>query len=858
MRSSVESDAPALRSYTRLKLQLAAQLRALMETLKKRASESRYDQCGNLMTKLAEDRFTLAVLGQFKRGKSSLMNAIIGRDLLPVGVLPLTSAITILKFGPTERLVVVRENWTLQQELPVSQLAEFVTERGNPGNRKRVKTATVEVPLTFLRRGLEFVDTPGVGSASEANTATTYAFLPECDAALFVTSADAPLTSVELEFLGAIREYAQKIFYVVNKTDLLSRDNERHQVLDFVAKKICEQTNEKNVRLFPLSARVALEAKLHSDSDAYARSGLGALEESLAEFLSGEKASVFLTAIVDRASRLVEIESGEVELFNKARELSEPDRQARLDKLCRLFEERAQERAELFAQLRWHLVESTQNLLTPDIDAFFGTWRVLISRYVHHMSVGSGWRFGADVSARAGGWLLKRLRNKTEQWLRERFRRLEFGSDEIVGQSWKKIVAAVEELSGLAASSFDLPPRPMDESAWPWRLDVKLEMPVLHGYVWGTASPSWLLFFPAIAAPPLLEWVMQRERARLLVAARQNALSLIAQSVVSAVDSLTKETNSRAEEIQNRIVAAVKGTRPPRRFSSQGLPRPEKLNWGEATLESIRKNLSALRLEALRFATPPDATEKTKEQSFLTDTEIGAAATLKPHLRDMEKPITARFRTRGCPVCDYLYDTAFNFFATTQYELYLHEKVQAEFAETRGFCPLHMWQLHSVSSPVGESVGLSRFVEETARWLAQSSRAAEPKAAVSALLSDRNDCPVCILLRETEHNLIQQLVTSLEDAENRQAYARSQGACLRHLAGVIETTRSEETIRSLLTEAARRFGEIAEDMQSYAMKRGALRSPLTNTDENDAALRALIHLASDRTLCAPWPLDREI
>ncbi|MCL6591707.1 MAG: dynamin family protein [Firmicutes bacterium] len=65
-------------------------------------------------------RFILAVLGQLKRGKSSLMNAIIGRELLPTGVLPLTSAITALRYGLVERLVVHREGLTFSKELPVS------------------------------------------------------------------------------------------------------------------------------------------------------------------------------------------------------------------------------------------------------------------------------------------------------------------------------------------------------------------------------------------------------------------------------------------------------------------------------------------------------------------------------------------------------------------------------------------------------------------------------------------------------------------------------------------------------------------------------------------------------------------
>jgi ribosome biogenesis GTPase A len=159
----VKPDLENLRAYSRVKLTLADQLRIVRQGLMALGRESAERQCAELMVKLAEDRFILAVLGQFKRGKSSLMNAIIGRELLPTGVLPLTSAITILKYGPAERMIVNRNDSVFPEELPVSDLSAYVTEKGNPDNRKKVKTVSVELPVPFLQRGIEFVDTPGVG-----------------------------------------------------------------------------------------------------------------------------------------------------------------------------------------------------------------------------------------------------------------------------------------------------------------------------------------------------------------------------------------------------------------------------------------------------------------------------------------------------------------------------------------------------------------------------------------------------------------------------------------------------------------------------------------------------------------------
>jgi predicted GTPase len=304
----LKPDIEKLQLYTRIKLILAGQLRIVREAMKVLGREKGEQQCEKLLVKLAEDRFTLAVLGQFKRGKSSIMNAIVGRELLSVGVLPITSAITVLKYGPTERLLINRDNSILPDELPVSSLPDYVTETGNPGNIKKVKTACVEVPSPFLRSGIEFVDTPGVGSAITANTATVYSFLPECDAVLFVTGVDTPMTSLELDLLGEIREYVNRIFFVVNKTDLVL-DVELSEILGFVTETIQTQTGHDAIKLFPLSARSGLSAKMSGNAILYEKSGLKTLEEALVSFLSEEKSAVFLAAVAQKMLKVLDDEA---------------------------------------------------------------------------------------------------------------------------------------------------------------------------------------------------------------------------------------------------------------------------------------------------------------------------------------------------------------------------------------------------------------------------------------------------------------------------------------------------------------------------------------------------------------------
>ncbi len=184
-----------LQQYDGMKSALAEVLRAAtMGPLSQPARETVRD----LFARLAEDRFNLVVVGRFSRGKTSLMNAMLGTDRLPTGIVPVTSVITTVTYGTEEKVVLYYQHTNLFFEIPIPQLAEHITERGNPGNGRCIQTAEVQLPADLLRRGFHFIDTPGLGSSIVENTRTTEAFLPQADAFILVTSFDSPLTEDEV------------------------------------------------------------------------------------------------------------------------------------------------------------------------------------------------------------------------------------------------------------------------------------------------------------------------------------------------------------------------------------------------------------------------------------------------------------------------------------------------------------------------------------------------------------------------------------------------------------------------------------------------------------------------------------
>ena len=191
-----------LREYEQHKFAIADLLRQ-MELAAPDRQEWR-DQATALFTRLAEDRFNLVLVGRFSRGKTSLMNAILGMDQLPTGIIPLTSVITSVAYGSVERVRVRYTKNFMDEDVPLASLPRYVTQQGNPGNAKGIKEAEVQLPSEFLRRGFHFVDTPGLGSAIEENTRTTESYLPEADAYLLVTSFDSPLSGEEMRFLREV------------------------------------------------------------------------------------------------------------------------------------------------------------------------------------------------------------------------------------------------------------------------------------------------------------------------------------------------------------------------------------------------------------------------------------------------------------------------------------------------------------------------------------------------------------------------------------------------------------------------------------------------------------------------------
>ncbi len=205
-----------------------------------------------LTERLRDGLFYVACVGQFKRGKSTLLNALIGEPVLPVGVIPVTAVVTVVRYGPRAAARIRRADgdW---QEISTTELASFVTEQENPGNEKQVAAVEVFVPSALLASGMCLVDTPGIGSVFACNTEATHAFVPHIDAAVAVLGADPPISADELTLLGELCEQCKNLLVVLNKSDRLG-DEERREAERFTRQVLAERAGLEEIPLFAVSA----------------------------------------------------------------------------------------------------------------------------------------------------------------------------------------------------------------------------------------------------------------------------------------------------------------------------------------------------------------------------------------------------------------------------------------------------------------------------------------------------------------------------------------------------------------------------------------------------------------------------
>lgn len=219
------------------------------------------EQLAAVRDRMSAQRLRVLIAGEAKRGKSTLVNALLEQTVLPAGVTPLTAVATTVRYAYEPRTEVTFADGHEERHSLVA-LDDLVTERGNPGNRRGIDRVIAYVDAPVLADGVELVDTPGTGSVYSRDTEAAYRALETMDAAIFVLTADPPVSASERDLLRRVAELSVTTFVILNKADRLD-PGELTEASGFTRRVVAEASCAKHgaaaeVTVYPMSARAAL------------------------------------------------------------------------------------------------------------------------------------------------------------------------------------------------------------------------------------------------------------------------------------------------------------------------------------------------------------------------------------------------------------------------------------------------------------------------------------------------------------------------------------------------------------------------------------------------------------------------
>ncbi len=798
-----------LKAYADRRLELGDLIRAALHLAQASRDEQADSQARDLLARLAAGTFRLAVVGQFSRGKSTLMNALLGGPYLPMGALPMTSVITTVRYGSHPKAIVRRRGQSLGTEVALAALAEYVAQASATRAEQQVASVEVEIPVEILRLGFEFIDTPGVGSAIETSTATTRRFLPQADAVIFVTGFDSPLTQAEEGFLADAAGHAGKLFLVLNKRDLLS-GQDADAVVEFVRHRLGDQLGIAEPRLFALSALEGLEAVLRDDGERLAGSGLPELDTELREFLTVGKAQVFLRSIAGHAADLVAGQQRGLRLGRLSL-----DGSLAPEAVLAAFDARMADLDRQRKAIAGTIADRIEARLPGLLATRHSDWQLGLLDLLGPLAesaLPTGEMDGAvrDLVEKAGDRLERAGREVISDWLSRR-----------TGEVLETVTGMVaSEVGGL----LEVARSPGLAGAEIVGLATEDDRRKLAG--WSAED------VPDLAIQPP-EWTVHVEQPR---RSRRKA----GFGDAEARDRLDAALAAAADAFTDRVRAAYQGAardwarRLDEQTAIQMRQAADRFRWCVQNVPSD-DDLAALGRLAARLAAFQAALE-------IPGPPRGQAETVTP----ADSPdATAQ---GGCTVCQQMEQALTSYLFTAQFRLATRDDEQERHALGQGFCPLHTWQYAAVASPVGISAGYAPLAASVAEALESLSRQDSPAADlardVASLTAGRGRCPVCAALAASERTAIAELFST--------ALPQTITLCLRHLALTLSADADPPTCRVLLRAAATALRRESEDMRSFALKREAYRRGLVTAGESRAHLDALRRLVGLPALTQPW------
>lgn len=300
-------------------------------------------------TRLEQDKLFVVVCGEFKQGKSSLLNAFLDTPgLFPVDVDITTNLVSTISDSPEEKITIFLGDpqQETQKVIQRSEIPEYVTEQGNPANVQKARLLAIETVNPKLREGLVLVDTPGAGSLNQQHTDIAYAILPNADVILFVSDVLTPMSQAELEFVKQIHQQCSNIIFVATKIDT---KQDYRSVIANNQEKLSQTLNcaPQDLTVIPVSSRAKLDYLKTNALEDLEDSNFAALEKALWELIKNRRGRLLLEQSLSKLNRAVVALKTPLQAELKAYQLKN---QQDIDELEQQFQQTRRKLQELLQQ----------------------------------------------------------------------------------------------------------------------------------------------------------------------------------------------------------------------------------------------------------------------------------------------------------------------------------------------------------------------------------------------------------------------------------------------------------------------------------------------------------------------------
>jgi Dynamin family len=276
---------------------------------KRRDLRKQIDEIGESKKQLLSGRLTTAACGEFKRGKSTLLGALVEQPALcPPNVDISTSVVSTLEYGPEEQITAFIGDRGDAAPVQISrqQIAEYVTEQGNPGNDQKVQLLRIQSPIPLLKTGLVLLDTPGAGGLNTDHTAVTYGILGSVDVAIFVIDALTPLTVDELSLLHTVDRQAARLLLAVTKIDRVAGYETAVSNARLKLDELLGPDRSAMIPIIPVSSTAKLDWVRTKDEESLEVSNFPALETALWEMLTEQGGAILISRAMSQLVRTLD------------------------------------------------------------------------------------------------------------------------------------------------------------------------------------------------------------------------------------------------------------------------------------------------------------------------------------------------------------------------------------------------------------------------------------------------------------------------------------------------------------------------------------------------------------------------